>query len=213
MLPPSGETTRLTLLERVRDRSDHAAWAEFVAIYDRLLRRWCRHYRLGAEAADELCQRTWIKVFPLMEEFQYDPGRGFRRWLWRVFESRAMEVLGERTFVRLPRGDAWPGAELDSNRLDLDDIGFDGADVEARPERLILLRHAEEAQAAVRARVDPNTWASFWQTMIEDRPVSEVAHSMGKSYAAVYYGSQRVSRMLRREGERRLGRPGAEARD
>ena len=210
-----GETTSPTLLERVRDRRNHPAWAEFFERYDPLLHCWCRRYRLDDESSDELCQRTWNKLFPLMAAFQYDPGRGFRRWLWQLFRSRAMDMLGERRAsplvpcAALSREESCHFlSELDRARIERDD-----ADDEAQPERLALLREAEEAQATVRAQVNPETWRAYWQTTIEDRPVAEVAKSLGKSYAAVYYGAQRVARMLRREGERRLDKLMSTARE
>lgn len=195
-------TTSPTLLERVRDRGDHPAWAEFVGRYDPLLRRWSRRYRLDEDSSDELCQRTWDRLWPLMETFQYDPSRRFRSWLWCFFRSRAMDMLGERG--------AAPSVPLEAlgrqeegrpvaSRVEEDAADDPGSGAPA------LQREAEAAQAAVRARVDAETWAAFWLTTIEERPVTEVAEALGKSYAAVYYGARRVARMLRIEGERRLG--------
>ncbi len=68
----------------------------------------------------------------------------------------------------------------------------------------MLNRLASEAQEAVRSRVDPETWRTYWFVAIEDRPFRETAESLGKSYTAVYNGYKRVDRMLRTEGERRL---------
>jgi DNA-directed RNA polymerase specialized sigma24 family protein len=69
---------------------------------------------------------------------------------------------------------------------------------------LVLVHQAEEAQSAVRSRVDPETWRAYWMVAIEDRPIREAAESLGKSYTAIYNGYKRVDRMLRAEGERRL---------
>ena len=108
--------------------------------------------------------------------------------------GRAVDGAADQGRGRLARGPARAGEELRRPRDDED-----------RADRLILLREAREVQERVRARVDPAVWEGFWLTAIEDRPTSEVAASLGKSYAAVYYGSRRVAEMLRREGERRLG--------
>jgi hypothetical protein len=69
---------------------------------------------------------------------------------------------------------------------------------------LVLVHQAEEAQATVRSRVDPETWRAYWIIAIEDRPVREAADSVGKTYTAAYNGYKRVDRLLRREGQRRL---------
>jgi hypothetical protein len=67
------------------------------------------------------------------------------------------------------------------------------------PERLTLLREVDAAQAKVRARAGPDTWRAFWMIAIEQRPVREVADTLGKTSVAVYEGHRRVERMLREE--------------
>ncbi len=152
MLRSDDESTRPSLLNRVRDRLDHPAWAEFVAYYDPMLRRWCRHYGFGEEASDELSQRIWERVWPLVLTFEYDLGRRFRGWLWRIFHSRAVDLRAEQ--------DANPSISLESLPVDEGplapgELGFDPSDpgapeAERETESLPLFREAEEAQAAVR---------------------------------------------------------------
>jgi RNA polymerase sigma factor (sigma-70 family) len=201
------ESTRPSLLERVRNRQNHPAWVEFLAYYDPMLRRWSRHLGFGDEASDELLQQTWERVWPLLLTFEYDPSRRFRGWLWRIFYSRAMNLRAEPyagptiSLECLPIEDR----RLASREVDPGMFDSEGPEV-GREESLALLREAEEAQAAVRAGVEPETWQAFWLTRIEGRSIREVADSLGKAYAAVYYGSQRVEQKLRREGERRLSK-------
>lgn len=200
-----GGTTSPTLLDRVRDRQDHPAWAEFFGRYDPLLRCWCRRFGLRSDDADELCQRTWDRLWPLMQAFQYDPGRRFRGWLWRLFRSRAIDMLADRKATRPSSSGRVALAQIADERADAGpEVGGD----EDGPQRVrsTLRREAEAAQAAIRARFDPETWRAFWLTRIEDLSVREVAQALGKSYPAVYYGSLRVEQALRREGERRLDR-------
>jgi RNA polymerase sigma factor (sigma-70 family) len=201
-----GGTTSPTLLDRVRDGRDHPAWNEFFARYDPMLRRWARRYGLDGESADELCQRAWRRLWPRMRTFQYDPSLRFRSWLRRFFHSRAMDMLKERNATTLVSLEALNDAEsclLLSRRDDIL-IEHDEPDDQVQSRRLILLTEGEKVQEHVKARVDPATWQAFWMTKVEGRPPAEVAGLLGKSYAAVYYGSLRVARMLELEGERRL---------
>jgi RNA polymerase sigma-70 factor (ECF subfamily) len=202
-----GGTTSPTLLDRVRDGRDHPAWREFFGRYDPLLRQWCRHYPLDDESADELCQRTWQRLWPRMRTFQYDPGLRFRSWLRRFFHSRAMDMLKERHAAKVVPLESLTDAESCRLVSTFDDLPIEDdepGDAE-RARRLVLLAEGEKVQEHVKARVDPATWQAFWMTKVEGRPFAEVAGLLGKSYAAVYYGSLRVLQMLRREGERRLG--------
>ena len=200
--PEDGKTST-TLLDRVRDWRDHPAWMAFYERYHPLLHRWCGRFRLDADASDELCQRIWVELMARMRTFRYDPSRGFRKWLWRLFRSRAIDLLRSRSTTLLPALDELPfeaPSPLDARHESSDDLG----ESIANPATLMLNRLAAEAQDAVRSRVDPDTWRAYWFVAIEDRPFRETADSMGKSYTAVYNGYKRVNRMLRMEGERRL---------
>ena len=195
------DRTSSTLLDRVRDWQDDRAWNVFFDRYDPLLRFWCRRSGLKGDATDELCQRIWIELMARMRTFRYDPSRGFRRWLSRLFRSRAIDLARHRSSTRIPTLDevlfedpllvlslhAPAGGEPDDDR-------------EAESSRLFCL--AEQAQQAVQTRVDPATWRAFELIAIEDWPVGEVARELGKKYTAVYNGYKRVDKLLRQEGER-----------
>jgi RNA polymerase sigma-70 factor (ECF subfamily) len=196
------DRTSSTLLDHVRDWRDRPAWNAFFAKYDPLLRLWCQRDGLRGDAADELCQRIWIELMARMRTFRYDPSRGFRRWLRRLFRSRAIDfarhqyrtqsTLSEDVLVSEPmaRAGHHPSYDLEP---DDDDVGAEAA-------RLFAL--AQVVQTAVRARVDPASWQAFQMIAIEDRPVREVASELGKKYTAVYNAYKRVDKMLRQEGER-----------
>jgi RNA polymerase sigma-70 factor (ECF subfamily) len=202
-----GDTTSPTLLGRLRDQGDDPAWREFFDRYDPLLRQWCRRYQLDGESVDELCQRTWHRLWPRMRTFQYDPSRRFRGWLRRFLHSRAMDMLNERKAHSLASLDTLTHDESGSLASQLADLPVDdeGMEDEGSSERPVLLSEGVKAQEHVKSRVDPTNWQAFWMTKIEGRLPGEVAELQGKTYAAVYYGAERVARMLRREGERRLG--------
>ncbi len=197
-----GGKTSPTLLDRVRDWRDHPAWVEFHERYDPLLHRWCGRFSLDTDTADELCQRIWVELMARMQTFRYDPSRGFRRWLWRLFRSRAIDLLRSR---RATQCHSYEGflSSLPAWRLpDHEPLASDRT--EGQGVLLALVLEAEQAQAAVRARVDAETWSAYWTVAIEDRPIREAADCLGKSYTAIYTGYKRVDRMLRAEGQRRL---------
>jgi len=168
-----------------------------------MLRSWCRRSGLAGDVADEVCQRVWIDLMARIQRFRYDPSRGFRGWLWRLYRSRAIDVLRKRRTTQL--------ASLDEAQFEnLQPAYSDHApfDVEQDEDReaasSILLRQAHLAQEAVRARVDLDTWLAYRMIAIDDEPVRAVAQSLGKKYAAVYNGYKRVDQMLRQEGRKRM---------
>lgn len=199
---PDSARTCANLLDRVRDWGNHSAWADFFDRYDPLLHRWCGRFALDGDTSDELCQKLWLELMTRMQTFRYDPSRGFRKWLWRLFHSRAIDLLRRRSAVQIPFYEDLPPSVLSLRSLDREPVGVHEAEGPGMPMALVL--QAEEAQAAVRSRVDAETWSAYWIVAIEDRPIREAAESLGKSYTAVYNGYKRVDRMLRAEGQRRL---------
>src|ERR1043166_5847080 len=76
--------TPLSLLEKLRRDADGAAWDRFVALYSPLLYQWAR--RIGLESADaaDLVQEVFTLLVRKLPDFQYDPDKTFRGWLWTV---------------------------------------------------------------------------------------------------------------------------------
>ncbi|MGP0066670.1 MAG: sigma-70 family RNA polymerase sigma factor [Isosphaeraceae bacterium] len=209
----SGKTSP-TLLDQVRDWQDHEAWLRFHAHYHPLLRLWCRRFGLDDDTSDELCQRIWVELMRRMRTFRYDPSRGFRNWLWRLFRSRAIDLLRNRRVTTLASIDDCASETMLRALQDREPMKDGGEFQEEVPS--IFHQQAAEAQEAVRSRVDPQTWSAYWFVAIEGQSVREAAEILGKSYTAVYTGYKRVDRMLRVEGERRLAellRPSAESLD
>jgi RNA polymerase sigma-70 factor (ECF subfamily) len=199
---PDDARTSPSLLDRVRDWGDHPAWADFYERYDPLLHRWCGRFSLDADTSDELCQRIWMELMARMRTFRYDPSRGFRRWLWRLFRSRAIDMLRQRRTAQAPALERLTPVRRERPLSECEAVaGHEPMGPGTSPVLIVL---AEEAQAAVRARVDAETWRAYWIVAIEDRPIREAAECLGKSYTAVYTGYKRVDRMLRAEGGRRL---------
>src|SRR5262245_4047251 len=99
--------TRASLLSRVRDASDEAAWQEFQSLYHDLLLRLCR--RRGMQEADALdvVQTVMTGLLKSLPRFTYDPRRGrFRDYLFRCTEHAIRRVAIERQRGGRPTGDA-----------------------------------------------------------------------------------------------------------
>lgn len=203
MLQRRGDTTRPTLLGRVRDWGDESAWAEFVEIYQPHLRRWCRGYGLGEADVDDAIQRIWIGLADRLRSFRYDPGRSFRGWLRRFCRSRVVDMLRETDPARaVALADLTAAGGLRAGAEPEPDDGDD-------PRRPRLLAIGDQVQRAVRDRVDAGTWRAFWLVEIEGRSVREAAEALGKSYAAAFAAHSRVRRHLRAEALRLGGPAGA----
>jgi RNA polymerase sigma-70 factor (ECF subfamily) len=197
-----GSTTSPSLLKRVADWADHPAWCDFRSKYDRLIRRWCAGYGLDGSALEDLCQEIWVKLASRMQSYQYDPGRTFRGWLRKFCHCRAVDQLRKRRTETVRFLADQPSDAL-VLLLAVDATGDDEHEEPESP-RSRLLWQAQEVQHAVEERVAAETWRAFWRIAVDGCSVRETADEMGMSYAAVFAAQQRVGRMLRAEGRRRL---------
>ena len=77
--------TRLTLLDKLRDNHDDAAWADFAYYYRSYIYNIARRMNLGHDDANEIVQLVLLKSWNKLGEFNYDSEKGrFRGWLCRV---------------------------------------------------------------------------------------------------------------------------------
>lgn len=87
------ELTQSSLLSRVRDPGDDAAWAEFNEKYRELIRRYCLARGLTAADAEDVHQMSMLRLFRVLPRFAYDRGKGrFRDYLYRTVRSAIADL-------------------------------------------------------------------------------------------------------------------------
>src|SRR5262245_24469512 len=104
------DTTSPSLLERLRDAPDAAAWSRFVRLYTPMLLRWA--YRLGLSGGDaaDLVQEVFLVLLRKLPDFRYDPGQSFRAWLRTVARNRWLDLSArQREKVVAPEDPAFAG--------------------------------------------------------------------------------------------------------
>jgi RNA polymerase sigma-70 factor (ECF subfamily) len=179
-------TTPASLLERLRQPDQQAAWSHFVSLYTPLLYHWARRVGLSSPQAGDLVQEVLLLLVRKLPEFIYDPQKSFRAWLRTVTLNRWRECL---------RRDAHRG---EINGLDLAD--------QAGPDSIRDLEDAEyhdylarRALALMQAEFQATTWKACWEQVVHGRPAAEVAAELGISEAAAHVAKSRVLRRLREE--------------
>lgn len=181
--------TRVSLIQRVRNKSDEVAWTEFFTIYHPLLMAYFRKRGVLEHDAADLVQDLFAKLIPAMSRFEFDSGRGrFRTWLWRVTQN-ALSDWSRRKAVRGRAEQGWadqrPATDTDAAPQEWDDMY----------RRRIL----EVGIEKVRQTSQPATWACFEGKILQGRPASEVAAELGVSTNVVYVNASRVLTRLREE--------------
>ncbi len=185
-IPP----TRASLLVRLRDPRDAAAWTQFVALYAPLVYGYARKQRLQDADAADLCQEVLRAVAGAVGRLEYDPARGaFRNWLFTIVRRKLWSWQAARK--NQVRGSGNP-----ATHLLLEEYPCSAAE-EAVWQTVWEDQLFAWACTQVRAEVAETTWQAFWRTAVEGRPVKQVAADLGLSLTAVYSARSRVLARLK----------------
>jgi RNA polymerase sigma-70 factor (ECF subfamily) len=181
--------TRVTLLLRLRDPRDEAAWKEFVELYAPLIYTYARKHGLQDADALDLSQEVLGAVVGAVGRLEYDPSRGrFHDWLFTIVWRRLSNW--RRAQRARPRGGDAATHRLLQQRPAAE---CEEAEWQAECDRRVFSWACEQ----VRRDVTEVTWQAFWRTAVDGRPGKEVAAELGLSTAAVYLARSRVVARLK----------------
>ena len=188
-------TTRRSLVLRLRNLDDEAAWAEFVQVYEPLIYRLARSKGLQDADAQDLCQDVFRAVAAAIERWDPEPARGrFRGWLFRIARNLLVNFLtAQRRRAR--------GSGRTSVQELLEAQPAPDADAEAEFAAAFKRRAFRWAAEQVQNEFTTSTWQAFWRTGVENRLIAEVARELGLSVGAVYIARSRVLARLRERVE------------
>jgi RNA polymerase sigma-70 factor (ECF subfamily) len=178
--------TPASLLERLWQPGDQAAWARFVELYTPLLYSWARRAGLREADAADLVQDVFTVLVRKLPEFRYDPGRSFRAWLRTVTLNKWRENRRRAVPVSEPGG-----PPLEEIAAPADGDSFE----EAEYRRHLVGRALE----LIRNDFQPATWEAWCAHGVAGRPAAAVARELGLTVKAVYLAKARVLRRLRQE--------------
>jgi RNA polymerase sigma factor (sigma-70 family) len=188
-------TTRPSLVLRLRNLDDEAAWAEFVQIYEPLVYRIGRAKGLQHADAQDLCQDVFRGVAGAIERWDPDPAKGsFRGWLFRIARNLVVNFL-----ARQPRGGHGSGRTSVQELLEAQPA--DDSQVEAEFATEFKRRAFRWAAERVKDEFTEPTWRAFWRTGVDGQPVAAVAEELGLSPGAIYVARSRVLARLRERVE------------
>jgi RNA polymerase sigma-70 factor (ECF subfamily) len=181
--------TRASLLIRVRDPADRAAWHEFVEIYRPVILRLARQKGMQDADAEDVAQEVLAAVAKAVEQREHDRKRAkFRTWLHRVAHNAILNALTRGKPDR-GSGDSALLAVLNQHE------SHTGPDSD-----LLRLEYRREvfrwAVRQVRQEFQQATWDAFWLTAVEGRAVEAVAEELGRSRGAIYAARSRVMRRI-----------------
>lgn len=156
------ETTRPSLLLRLRDHADREAWTIFDGLYRPLLYRYARQRGLAHDDAEDVTQACLESISAHIRGFDYNPSLGrFKSWLRTLVNNRVRNQFRRRRekpadpamMADAPEGSATP------------DEAF---------EQVWLQEHLWHCLNDLKRTVDPTTYAAFVAYVIEERPAEDI---------------------------------------
>ncbi len=179
------DTTRPSLLIRVRDRTDGAAWQEFDGIYRPMIQRFAMARGLPFSDAEEITQQCMTAIQQHIGGFEYDTSRGrFKSWLATLVNNRVRNARRDRREYQPVTGelDALPeGGRAPDEVFDL----------------LWRQEHLRHCLRLVRSEVSASTYEAFVAHVIEDRPIEDVCATLKMTRNQVQAIKSRVTRRIR----------------
>lgn len=177
--------TRTTLLARVKDRSDAAAWDEFHRLYAPLLYRYARGRGLSREDAEDVRDACLEIVARKIGDFEYDRERGgFKNWLYRIASGKVIDLLRKRR-------------EKVADSQDIRGL----VDPAPAPDELWdqqwRYEHLKYCVQAVRGSVSERNYQAFSMLLFDEVSVEEVCARLGMNANQVYKAKSRVLRRMR----------------
>ena len=180
--------TRYTLLRRLGEADDPAAWAEFCEVYEPAIRRIAGRYGLQDADAREVTQEVLLTVSRKIAMFDPAAGGRFRSWLAAIARNTTIDLL--RKNRRTVCGGSTIRRHLDAacDRSELRSV----FDIEAG--RAVFAWAADR----VRHTVEPATWEAFWRTAVQNESADEAAKALSMSVGAVYVARCRTLARIKR---------------
>ena len=187
----SPHETRASLILRLPDDADVAAWDEFVSVYGPVVFRLAVRQGMQPADADNLVQEVFALVARSISDWVDRDNRGsFRAWLMRIARNQAVNMLTRR--ATRPLGTDGEEAERILAKLPDTDCELSSQfDIECRREIFAW------AAARVRDSVSPATWQAFWLTRVEGGSIADAAEQLDTSVGNIYIGRSRVMSRLR----------------
>lgn len=182
--------TSESLILRVKDPADAAAWSAFLAIYRPVIYRLARSRGLQDADAEDLAQQVLVSISKSVQNWQpAADGPPFRAWLYRIAHNECLKAMTRR------KPDAAVGSSSVQDML----FGFPQSETDTsiqllHESRMEAFRWASEE---VRHEFTSATWAMFWQSTVEERSINEVARNHDRSTGAVYLARYRVMKRLK----------------
>jgi RNA polymerase sigma-70 factor (ECF subfamily) len=175
-------TTHTTLLKRLSEGEDRAAWREFCDRYGDLIRGFARRAGCDDHDADDVVQDVLTALVKAMPAFRYDRSKGsFRGYLKTI----VVRSVSRRRCQKDPTRSLPAAEEV-----------VDDATTEAQWELEWRQYHLRLAMSSIDTEFSVQDRAAFHRYARQGRDAKETANELGLTIDQVYQAKSRVLRRL-----------------
>lgn len=181
------ESTRPSLLIRIKDRSDRKAWEEFFDLYSPLLYGYAIDRGLSHEDAEDIRASCYETIIKKINEFDYESGNsGFRAWLRTMVNRRVIDFFRKK---KMPLAESSDLRSLPDDHESIDELWNQNW----------RLHHLRFCVAQVGKRVQPQSFEVFRLLTEQDMSVQDVCQQMEMNADQVYKIKSRFLELIRKE--------------
>ncbi|MFO0999655.1 MAG: sigma-70 family RNA polymerase sigma factor [Planctomycetaceae bacterium] len=186
----TSSATRASLILRLKDVEDVAAWDEFAAIYGPAIYRVAMSHGFQSADAENVVQEVFLAVANSISSWLERDNRGrFRAWLLRIARNAAVDMLTQRATRTLGRD----GSAADAIFAGMAAPSQFSSALDLEYERMVFRWAADK----VRESVEAHTWDAFWMTSMEGVSIDEAAEKLKTRPGNIYFARSRVMSRIR----------------
>ena len=180
------DTTRASLLIRIRDPDDSVSWGEFYQIYSPLIYRYALSRGLSHADAEEIRSSCYETIVKKIKTFEYEKSKGgFKAWLRRVVTNRVIDLHRKRI--------AQAGANSQLNKIPANDKTPD----EVFDEQW-KTNHLNFCLRKLRPTVEPVKFDAFMM-LLEGESVEAICNKLDLNANQVYKAKSKILKQIREE--------------
>lgn len=179
--------THASLIMRLKGERNERAWTEFVSAYEPFLRRLIERRGVAERHVPDVTQQVLAAIVQSVDGWRDDGDpASFRRWLNRVARNVVLKFLSRER--RQVGGQGGTDVQELLNRVP------DACDEQAWKYEYELVVWAAEQ---VRSEFRETSWNALWATLIDGRPVADVAAELGVTPGSIYMSHSRIMARIR----------------
>lgn len=181
----NNDTTRASLLIRIKDPRNTQAWAEFHDLYAPLLYRYARARGLSHEDAEDVRSKCYEAIVKQLPHFDYNLQKGgFKAWLRTLVNRRVVDLLRQRRDIFL-------------DTHELVQLAGDDATADQLWEEQWRQQHLRHCVQQAGLQVSEQSYQAFRMLVDEQCSVSEVCQRLGLNPNQVYKAKSQVLALVR----------------